>query len=187
MSAQKYNNNQAHVFWSDDWRPQADHDIYYSRWLCTPELKETRGSWGHELACVQTTPPPPSPLPSGKIGEGLRFFLRGAGSVHRLATNTSRSSEKKQEIKHVKFMHAFKWNSLKQLTLYWTCWWASNQKLTLATMKQNNVNKQDKKQTKTSDDVVLKTDCVMVILFKKQNYSHGVHVGMKKIVLIRSF
>ena len=146
MSAQKYNNNQAHVFWSHDWRPQADHDIYYSRWSCTPELKETRGSWGHELACVQTTPP--SPLPSGKIGEGLRFFLRGAGSVHRLATNTSRSSEKKQEIKHVKFMHAFKWNSLKQLTLYWTCWWASNQKLTSATMKQNNVNKQQKTKQK---------------------------------------
>lgn len=27
-----------------------------------------------------------------------------------------------------------------------TCWWASIQKLTLATMKQNNVNKQDKKK-----------------------------------------
>ena len=147
MSAQKYNNNQAHVFWSDNWRPQADHDIYYSRWLCTPELKETCGSWGHELACVQTTPPLPSPLENWRrpsiFPEG-----RGGGSVHRLATNTSRSSEKKQEIKHVKFMHAFKWNSLKQLTLYWTCWWASNQKLTLATMKQNNVNKQQKTKQK---------------------------------------
>jgi len=42
-------------------------------------------------------------------------------------------------------------------------------------------------ETKTNDDVVLKTDCVIVILFKKQNYSHGVHVGMKKIVLMRRF
>ena len=78
-------------------------------------------------------------------------------------------------------------NSLKQLTLYWTCWWASNQKLTLATMKQNNVNKQDKNKTKTRDDVVLKTDCVIIILFKKQNHSHGLHVRMRKIVLIRRF
>ena len=148
MSAQKYNNNQAHVFWSHDWRPQADHDIYYSRWSCTAELKETRGSWGHELACVQTTPPLPSPLEKLEKAFDFSWGEGGGGSVHRLATDTSRSFEKKQEIKHVKFMHAFKWNSLKQLTLYWTCWWASNQKLTSATMKQNNVNKQQKTKQK---------------------------------------
>ena len=79
MSAQKYNNNQAHVFWSDNWRPQADHDIYYSRWLCTPELKETCGSWGHELACVQTTPPLPSPLE--KLEKALDFSWGEGGGV----------------------------------------------------------------------------------------------------------
>ena len=44
-----------------------------------------------------------------------------------------------------------------------------------------------KNKTKTSNDVVLKTDCVMIILFKRQIYYHGVHLGMRKIVLIRRF
>ena len=44
-----------------------------------------------------------------------------------------------------------------------------------------------KNKTKTRDDVVLKTDCVIIILFKKQNHSHGLHVRIRKIVLIRRF
>ena len=77
-------------------------------------------------------------------------------------------------------MHAFNWNSLKQLTFYWISGSASNQKLTLATKRTKN-------KTKTSNAVVLKTERVIIILFKKQNYSRGLQVGMRNIVLIRGF
>ena len=95
MAAQKYNNNQAHVFWSHDWRPQAYQDIYYSRWSCTPDLKENHGSWGHELACAQTPPPTPQEK-SEKVTSYFSWLEEG--SVHRLATNTSGSSKNKKEI-----------------------------------------------------------------------------------------
>ena len=151
MAAQKYNNNQAHVFWSHDWRPQAYHDIYYSSWSCTPDLKGNHGSWGHELACAQTAPPP---LPSGKIGEGhLLFFLFGGGVCTQASHEHVRGLPKTKKKSTVKFMHEFNWNSLKQLTFYWISGSASNQKLTLATTKTKN-------KTKTSNDVVLKTECV---------------------------
>ena len=119
----------------------------------------------------------PPPLPSGKIGEGhLLFFLIGGGFCTQASHEHVQGLPKTKKKSTVKFMHEFNWNSLKQLTFYWISGSASNQKLTLATNQKQNKNKQWRR---------VKNWVRIIILFKKQNYSRGLHVGVRNIVSIR--